>query len=361
MAFGRTAKSEFFVETKDLIAANKLYQSLGSMSHNIVPFNPSNAGKAVNYAVSRSTPEVTGQESNYVVLLYGRDSYDDVVEAIQNAKSQNVAVITFYIGDFPLPREQMDLLSTMNYGAVPARRLYDLKGLEYEILELICAEEPVETVPMTTTPSPPVPTMPCKLDIAVVIDDLYLGHPKSAMFLRKFLLELSGSILIGPDQANVVIATTGKKTRVITGMVTTKVAFDDAVNTIKPRTQSGPINYAASLDFTTNYLINNGRNEEGVHKVVMFVARRKPKKERLLTVGVLEDALVNGVEVISVVTDDAHFINNKKLSNIGRFVKAKRFVTVYCVMLLLNRVKFYVYCTRSFFQMMIDFSFQYIF
>merc|ERR1719376_1077041 len=58
--------------------------------------------------------------------------------------------------------------------------------------------------------------------------------------------------------------------------------------------------------------------------VVIFVERRKPKKERLLSVEKLEGVLKNGVEVISVVTDDAHFIGDRRLSNIGKFVKAKR-------------------------------------
>ena len=71
----------------------------------------------------------------------------------------------------------------------------------------------------------------------------------------------------------------------------------------------------------------------------MFVARRKPKKERLLSVERLEGVLKNSVEVISVVTDDAHFIGDRRLSNIGKFVKAKRFVNDY------NEIEKHIFCS----------------
>lgn len=324
VVYGRDTKNEFSADTNDLIEVTKIYEEIDEMTHNVVPYNLPYAGKALDHAVSQSLPEVTGQETNFVILLIGRDSYDNLTEAVARAKQAGVSVITFYIGG--LKFKNPDALSTIDYGSIKVERLYDLQDLEYEVLELICSAQPTTTAPPTTTVPLPEPSMPCKVDLFILVDDFFMQNPRSRRAIKAFLMEFGKSLLISPEQTNIALAVMGKRTKVINQkMMKNKKAYKKIVNrAVVSRTVTGPLKFTSSLTSALRHLNTYGRDDSNdVNRLVLIITKRRPKKN-LLSPRKLEQYKIANINVASVVSDDASFLPEDKLTNIDQVINAKR-------------------------------------
>ena len=327
VGFGRDSHVDFAVDTDSYIEMERAQRDLDTMQHRVERFNPPNAGEALRGAIDQAA--ASSNSKNTVLLLIGRYSYDDLPSAVEYAAAQGVEVITFYIGG--LKFADPAVLSTMNYGAVGVKRLYDLKNLEYEILELICTKAPVAPTPEPSPAPMPTPPKPCKVDVIFAIDDLLLHKKMRLRRVRQFMSKMTRYLVFGEDQTRVGAVRVGKKAKdLFGGMVDSKRAFLRQQNRkLRPKAATKPLSYVAAQAEASRLLEKYGRKKGDVKRLIVYVTARQGSD--VLDPALLQEDLNNkGIFVAAVTINDASTIPSESLSNFGEHVDAKRCVAAVC-------------------------------
>lgn len=298
---------------------SRLRKSLDTLRHDNVESNPPNAGKALRSVIDQQTSR---QGKKLVILLIGRNSYDDLVGAVEAAKQADISVITLYIGGIEF--ENTNQLSTQKYGSIEVPRMYDLLNMEYEILELICDQSEPGTTPAPTTPAPKV-WKPCKVDLVFVVDDIYRHTKIGLRSLYYFLVKTSKLLPFDDSNTRVGLISFGKKPRsLFRGMIESEQKFMKTVRRrLRPKPASKPIAYSKALVETSNILERYGREQvQGTKRLAVLILSRQGKN--YLTPELLRKYLGEGLFISSVTTDDASSIPVSSLTNIDHHIDAYR-------------------------------------
>ena len=312
-SFGATSAEEFSVETKNLLKIADTKHYLEKMDHDeIERVSPANAGQALIDTVDDLKSH---QDTQYVLLMIGRNSFDDLEKAVQYAKKNNVQVITFYIGGLKFePNQQM---STVENGEIIAQRLYDLINLEYELIELLCDTQPATIAPIIPTIPPTFipPTMDCKLDIVLAIDDALLHYSKRVKYLRQFFNVWIPSLYYGEDEVMISAFTFGKKaSNLFKGFLDDKLDLKIALTKrLKPKTATGPFSFAVGANRAIKIFGKSKRADEDVKKLIIFIVARGSKSQ--LSTSKLSQLTKENILVTSVVMMNAAKLPPEQLSN----------------------------------------------
>ena len=255
-------------------------------------------------------------EQKTVILMLGRNSFDDVIEAVARAGEKGVTVITYFIGDQKPDVDPMKM-SNIVHGFVPVRRSYDLWHSEYELLELVCKKHEVPTTPSPPLPLPPT-TKPCRTDVVIVIDDVLLHKVQGVKYLRSFLKQLSNSLVFGEDGASVGLLRFGRKNKdMLGGMTSERESFQAQVPAkISRKAATGPASFNDAVKEANKMLTSNGRNSDEVNKLVVFVMARRPRK--LMQTSMLRKWKSEGLMISSVATHDASSIPPELMTNMNK-------------------------------------------
>uniref|UniRef100_H2YMM4 von Willebrand factor n=1 Tax=Ciona savignyi TaxID=51511 RepID=H2YMM4_CIOSA len=104
--------------------------------HHIGSAVPANVGKALKFVLNNVTVSHPRQGTNdirqTILLLIGRDSFDDLKHEIEAARLRGVEVITFFIGGIHV--DNPSAFTTVPDGFVPVHRLRELNNLETRFL-----------------------------------------------------------------------------------------------------------------------------------------------------------------------------------------------------------------------------------
>ena len=319
-AYGANSHIEFNAESKDFIGMAETVEILDKMQHQDIKFNPSNAGLALNNTINDLVSHKVSLQ--YILLMVGRNSMDDLESAMRYAQKMNVKVFTFFIGGIKFPKGKY--LSTDVNGKIPVRRLYDLLTLEYELLELFCdVAEPHEETKFVPQPTIPAPRMPCKVDLVLAVDDLFFQKPRNLASLKNFIKKFSSLVSFGQDQTRVsVIKFGGRASNLYRGFQGDRDALKSHVNQFKLSTASKGLSYQVAAERAIRIFDKFGRSGSDVKRLLAFVTIRRGKV--LLQKPSLRKLHDNKVLFTSVVTENSATLSDDQLTNFGYKIKYKK-------------------------------------
>lgn len=318
--FGGDSVEEFSAFSNDSIAMAKLRIFIDNLQHDSVKSNPPFPGKALRHVNS----QFSQQGNHLVILLLGRESFDDLPAAVKEAKLTNTEVVTFYIGGLTFP--DVDEISTKKSGSVKVERVDDLINLEYELLELICIPQPTPppTIPPTTTTFSIPLVKPCKLDMVFVVDDSYRFNKKRVSFFNSFITQFAGYVPFDGDQTQIGFIYFGKKAKTLyPGFISNKAKLLRSVRKrFRPKSPTGPISYIRAFNKAVGLIESSTRKDSDVKRLIVFISTRNGKT--VLPPSKLQEALGNNIFVGSITAGVASSISENSLTNYDLNIDAKK-------------------------------------